>query len=68
MREIYLDNSATTPVCRQAADKAVELLETPHLVEMGQAKRRKLLEEKVDINGYFMQEMERLVKVGRKGK
>ena len=53
---------------RQAADKAVELLETPHLVEMGQAKRRKLLEEKVDINGYFMQEMDRLAKVGRKGK
>ena len=49
-------------------DKAVELLETPHLVEMGQAKRRKLLEEKVDINGYFMQEMDRLAKVGRKGK
>ena len=31
-------------------------------------KRRKLLEEKVDINGYFMQEMDRLAKVGRKGK
>ena len=53
---------------RQAADKAVELLETPHLVEMGQAKRRKLLEEKVDINGYFMREMERLAKAGRKSK
>ena len=53
---------------RQAADKAVELLDTPHLVEMGQAKRRKLLEEKVDINGYFMKEMDRLAKVGRKGK
>ena len=52
----------------EAYKKAVELLETPHLVEMGQAKRRKLLEEKVDINGYFMQEMDRLAKVGRKGK
>ena len=35
---------------------------------MGQAKRRKLLEEKVDINGYFMREMERLAKAGRKSK
>lgn len=51
---------------RDAAEKAAELLETPGLPEIGQAKRRKLLEEKVDINGYFMREMERLVKAGRK--
>ena len=61
-------NLTTDERFRQAADKAVELLETPHLVEMGQAKRRKLLEEKVDINGYFMREMERLAKAGRKSK
>ena len=52
----------------QKADaKAIELLETPNLVEMGREKQKKLLEEKVDINHYYLSEMDRLVKAGRKG-
>ena len=30
-------------------------------------KQKKLLSEKVDINGYYMAEMDRLAKAGRKG-
>jgi len=52
----------------QKADaKAIELLETPNLVELGREKQKKLLAEKVDINHYYLSEMDRLVKAGRKG-
>lgn len=52
---------------RKAADQAEELLRNPNLTELGQEKRQKLLAEKVDINQYFMAEMDRLAKAGRKG-
>ena len=51
----------------KATAQAVELLETPNLVEIGREKQKKLLAEKVDINQYYMDEMDRLVKAGRKG-
>lgn len=51
----------------KAAAQAIELLEMPDLVEQGRQKQQKLLEEKVDINQYYMAEMDRLVKAGRKG-
>ena len=51
----------------KAAAQAIELLETPDLVEQGRQKQQKLLQEKVDINQYYMAEMDRLVKAGRKG-
>lgn len=51
----------------RATAQAVELLETPNLTELGHEKQQKLLAEKVDINHYFMAEMDRLVKSGRKG-
>ena len=35
--------------------------------EIGLEKQKKLLSEKVDINGYYMAEMDRLAKAGRKG-
>ena len=47
--------------------KAIELLENPDLVELGHEKQQKLLSEKVDINQYYMDEMDRLAKAGRKG-
>ena len=52
---------------RLAESKAVELLQMPDLVALGHEKQKKLLAEKVDINQYFMSEMERLAKAGRKG-
>jgi len=51
----------------KADAKAIELLETPGLAELGREKQKKLLEEKVDINQYYMAEMDRLAKAGRKG-
>ena len=51
----------------KATAQAIELLETPNLVEIGREKQKKLLSEKVDINQYYMDEMDRLVKAGRKG-
>ena len=36
------------------------------LEQQGQAKREKLLAEKVDINQYYLDEMDRLAKAGRK--
>ena len=50
-----------------AADKAEALLADADLEVLGQAKRAKLLSEKVDINAYFMEEACRLAKAGRKG-
>lgn len=52
---------------RAAAARAEELLATPGLKEIGLEKQKKLLSEKVDINGYYMAEMDRLAKAGRKG-
>lgn len=52
----------------KATAQAIELLETPDLVELGREKQKKLLEEKVDINHYYLEEMDRLVKAGRKRK
>ena len=51
----------------RAAAQAEALLATPGLKEIGLEKQKKLLSEKVDINGYYMAEMDRLVKAGRKG-
>lgn len=51
----------------RAAAKAEELLAMPDLKAAGLEKQRKLLAEKVDINGYYMAEMDRLAKAGRKG-
>ena len=51
----------------RAAAQAEALLATPDLKAIGLEKQRKLLSEKVDINGYYMAEMDRLVRVGRKG-
>ena len=50
----------------KATAKAIELLENPDLVELGHEKQQKLLSEKVDINQYYLEEMDRLVKTGRK--
>ena len=50
----------------KATAQAIELLEMPDLVELGREKQKKLLEEKVDINHYYLEEMDRLVKAGRK--
>ena len=52
----------------KASAQAIELLEMPDLVELGREKQKKLLEEKVDINHYYLEEMDRLVKAGRKRK
>ena len=51
----------------KATAQAIELLEMPNLVELGREKQKVLLAEKVDINHYFMDEMDRLAKAGRKG-
>lgn len=51
----------------RATAQAEALLEMPNLVELGHEKQKKLLEEKVDINNYYMAEMDRLAKAGRKG-
>ncbi len=51
----------------RATQQAVELLEMPDLTEIGHEKQKKLLEEKVDINQYYIAEMDRLAKAGRKG-
>ena len=51
----------------KATAQAIELLETPDLVEQGRQKQQKLLQEKVDINQYYLAELDRLVKAGRKG-
>lgn len=51
----------------RAAAQAAQLLETPNLTELGHEKQQKLLAEKVDINNYYMAEMDRLARAGRKG-
>ena len=51
----------------RAAAQAEELLAMPDLKALGLEKQKKLLSEKVDINGYYMAEMDRLVRAGRKG-
>lgn len=51
----------------KATAQAIQWLEMPNLRELGREKQQKLLAEKVDINGYYLAEMDRLVKAGRKG-
>ena len=51
----------------RAAQKAEEWLEDPTLEARGQEKKARLLEEKMDINGYFIAEADRLAKAGRRG-
>ena len=53
-------------LCRDE-HQAEELLAMPDLKALGLEKQKKLLSEKVDINGYYMAEMDRLVRAGRKG-
>ena len=52
----------------RATKKAEELLCTPNLNELGQEKLAVLLSEKIDINAYYIQEMDRLAKQGRRRK
>lgn len=52
---------------QRAAAQAEALLQMPDLEKQGREKQRRLLEEKVDINNYYMAEMDRLAKAGRKG-
>ncbi len=49
----------------RAALQAEKLLEMPDLTQLGREKQAALLAQKVDINGYYMSEMDRLVKAGR---
>lgn len=51
----------------RAADQAEALLQNPELEAMGREKQQKLLSEKVDVNQYYMAEMDRLAVAGRKG-
>ena len=51
----------------QALAKALVLLADPELTQKGQQKLQKLLAEKVDINDYYIAEIDRLAKAGRKG-
>ena len=50
----------------RAAARAEAPLRQRALDQQGQAKREKLLAEKVDINQYYLDEMDRLAKAGRK--
>ena len=59
--------SEPTLYLEKATAKAIELLEDPQLEEKGARKLEKLLSEKVDINRYYLEEMDRLIKAGRKG-
>ncbi|MEG0640154.1 MAG: hypothetical protein RR824_08935 [Clostridia bacterium] len=51
----------------RATAQAEELLAMPDLVALGREKQQVLLSQKVDINRYYMSEMDRLAKAGRKG-
>ena len=51
----------------RALAQALALLADPGLEALGQAKRAKLLAEKVDVNDYFIAEADRLAKAGRHG-
>ncbi len=51
----------------RALAQALALLADPELEAKGRVKQQKLLSEKVDINDYYIAEMDRLVKTGRKG-
>ena len=51
----------------RALEQALALLAVPELAAQGQAKRAKLLAEKVDINDYYLAETYRLAQAGRKG-
>ena len=51
----------------RALSHALALLSDPELAAKGEAKRARLLAEKVDINGYFISETDRLAKAGRNG-
>lgn len=50
-----------------ATAQAVTLLETPNLRQLGHEKQQKLLSEKMDINQYYIDEMDRLALAGRRG-
>lgn len=50
----------------RAADQAEALLQNPELETIGREKQQKLLSEKVDVNQYYMAEMDRLAGAGRK--
>jgi len=50
-----------------ALAKALTLLSDPALETEGREKQKKLLNEKVDINDYFISETDRLAKAGRQG-
>ena len=58
MREIYLDNSATTKVCRQAVDKMVEIMTekygNPSSLHSKGHEAEKELEETRQIIAYFL--------------
>ena len=50
----------------RALQTAEELLDDPELLMKGQEKRQRLLDEKTDINQYYLSEVDRLAKAGRK--
>ena len=52
----------------RATEQAEKLLDDPELEALGHEKQQKLLSEKVDINAYYLSEIDRLKKAGRKGK
>ncbi|MEG2315071.1 MAG: hypothetical protein RSC91_02570, partial [Clostridia bacterium] len=51
----------------RATAQAEALLQLPELEALGRQKQAKLLAEKVDINSYYLAEMDRLAKAGRNG-
>ena len=63
---LYCFNEPEMSRYERATQKAVELLSMPDLKEKGLEKQKKLLAEKVDINGYYLSEMEKYAKEGRK--
>ena len=50
----------------RAFEKAESLLQTENLRDIGKQKLEKLLSEKVDINAYFIEQMDKLAKQGRR--
>ncbi len=65
--ELMYNYNAGADRYEKATAKALQLLCDPALEQKGQEKRERLLSEKVDINAFYISEIDRLVKAGRKG-
>lgn len=61
-----LDNFNDGDRYQQALDRADELLADPELEAKEKAKGRALVADKIDVNAYFIQEMDRIAKRGRR--